>query len=80
MPLIELTAVPKSKKSLLPEDMLLPRDTRRALPIALLRAREAVMVRFRPILRYHGVTEQQWRVMRVQKAHSMPERWLSGPA
>lgn len=39
--------------------------TRRTLPIALLRAREAVMERFRPILSAHDVTEQQWRVMRV---------------
>lgn len=49
----------------LPDDTLLPRDTHRSLPIALLRAREAVMVRFRPVLAAHGVTEQQWRVIRV---------------
>lgn len=49
----------------LPNDMLLPRDTRRALPIALLRARETVMARFRPILSARDVTEQQWRVIRV---------------
>lgn len=39
--------------------------TRRTLPISLLRAREAVMERFRPMLASHGVTEQQWRVLRV---------------
>lgn len=33
--------------------------------MALLRAREAVMMRFRPMLSQHGVTEQQWRVIRV---------------
>src|SRR3954453_1936357 len=49
----------------LPADALLPRDTRRALPIALLRAREVVMARFRPILASRDVTEQQWRVIRV---------------
>lgn len=49
----------------LPEDTLLPRDTRRSLPIALLRAREAVMSRFRPLLTAHDVTEQQWRVIRI---------------
>ena len=49
----------------MPKDALLPRDTRRALPIALLRAREAVMVRIRPILAGREVTEQQWRVVRV---------------
>ena len=31
----------------------------------LLRAREAAMARFRPVLREHGLTEQQWRVIRV---------------
>ena len=36
----------------------------RALPVALLRAREAVMLHMRPILRTHGFTEQQWRVLR----------------
>lgn len=39
--------------------------TQRTLPIALLRAREAVMDRFRPMLSANNVTEQQWRVMRV---------------
>jgi homoprotocatechuate degradation regulator HpaR len=37
----------------------------RSLPLMLLRAREAVMDRFRPLLMRTGVTEQQWRVMRV---------------
>ncbi len=41
------------------------RETPRSLPIALLRAREAVMSRFRPLLAEHGFTEQQWRVLRV---------------
>ena len=40
-------------------------QTQRTLPIALLRAREAVMEYFRPLLAKHDVTEQQWRVMRV---------------
>lgn len=43
----------------------LPPDTRHALPMALLQARESVMARFRPMLYAHGITEQQWRVMRV---------------
>ena len=43
----------------------LPDQTRRSIPIALLRARERVMSRFRPMLAKHGVTEQQWRVLRV---------------
>ena len=33
--------------------------------MALLRAREVVMDRFRPMLHRHDVTEQQWRVLRV---------------
>lgn len=40
-----------------------------SLPMALLRSREAVMRHFRPGLRQHGVTEQQWRVLRAL-AHS----------
>ena len=42
-----------------------PRQTRRSLPIALLRARESVMARFRPMLAHHDINEQQWRVIRV---------------
>lgn len=49
----------------LPDDALLPLDTQRSLPIALLRAREAIMVRFRPVLAAHDITEQQWRVIRI---------------
>jgi homoprotocatechuate degradation regulator HpaR len=44
---------------------LVPRSTRRSLPMALLRAREAVMENFRPMLSRYDVTEQQWRVLRV---------------
>ncbi len=43
----------------------LPRQTRRSLPIALLRAREAVMSEFRPMLARHDINEQQWRVIRM---------------
>jgi homoprotocatechuate degradation regulator HpaR len=43
----------------------------KSLPMELLRAREAVMRRFRPGLRDHGVTEQQWRILRAL-AHSGP--------
>ncbi len=39
--------------------------TQLALPISLLRTREQVMERFRPMLAARGVTEQQWRVLRV---------------
>ncbi len=43
----------------------------KSLPMELLRARESVMRRFRPGLRGHGVTEQQWRILRAL-AHSGP--------
>ena len=36
-----------------------------SLPLKLLRAREAVMDRFRPHLHANGFTEQQWRVIRA---------------
>ena len=44
------------------------RSFARSLPMALLKAREAVMLRFRPMLRAHGLTEQQWRVLRAMSA------------
>lgn len=39
-----------------------------SLPMQLLAAREAAMAHFRPMLRAHGLTEQQWRVIRVLAA------------
>ncbi len=42
-----------------------------SLPIRLMRAREAVMARLRPLLRAHNLTEQQWRVLRI--LHDMHE-------
>jgi homoprotocatechuate degradation regulator HpaR len=40
-------------------------DFSHSLPMLLLRGREAVMRHFRPSLLEHGVTEQQWRVLRA---------------
>jgi len=40
-------------------------NTEESLPIMLLRAREALMKRFRPFLAEHDLSEQQWRVLRV---------------
>lgn len=37
----------------------------RSLPMALLRAREAVMRGFRRLLRDHGLNEQEWRIIRA---------------
>jgi homoprotocatechuate degradation regulator HpaR len=44
------------------------RDFSRSLPMSLLRAREVVMKQFRPSLRRHGLTEQQWRILRALAA------------
>ena len=41
------------------------REFSASLPMSLLRAREAVMRQFRPSLRDHGLTEQQWRILRA---------------
>lgn len=40
-------------------------STSRSLPIALIRAREGVMIPIRDMLAETGITEQQWRVLRV---------------
>jgi len=37
----------------------------RTLPMSLLRAREAVMEQFRPLIHKYDISEQQWRVLRV---------------
>jgi homoprotocatechuate degradation regulator HpaR len=49
------------------------RDFSRSLPMALLRAREAVMERFRPSLRAHDLTDQQWRVLRALFDHGQKD-------
>jgi homoprotocatechuate degradation regulator HpaR len=41
------------------------RSFSRSLPMSLLLAREAVMLRFRSSLQLFGITEQQWRVLRA---------------
>ncbi len=40
-------------------------STRRSVPIALIRAREKVMGPIREMLADSGITEQQWRILRV---------------
>ena len=42
----------------------------RNLPRLLLQAREAVMMHTRPSLREHGLSDQQWRVLRVLGEHA----------
>ena len=51
-----------------PDRHLPMREFSRSLPMSLLRAREAVMRQFRPSLRRHGLTEQQWRILRALAA------------
>lgn len=46
---------------------------RPSLTLALLQAREAAMLFFRPLLNRHGLTEQQWRVIRVLYRHGVLE-------
>ncbi|MDD0840368.1 homoprotocatechuate degradation operon regulator HpaR [Curvibacter sp. HBC61] len=45
----------------------------RNLPRLLLQAREAVMAHTRPSLRQHGLSDQQWRVLRVLGEHGVVE-------
>ena len=45
----------------------------RNLPRLLLQARESVMAHTRPSLREHGLSDQQWRVLRVLGEHGMVE-------
>ncbi|MDE0751432.1 MAG: MarR family transcriptional regulator [Planktomarina sp.] len=40
-------------------------STNRSLPIALMRSREKVMAPIREMLKASGITEQQWRVLRI---------------
>ena len=46
-------------------------STSRSLPIALIRAREGVMAPIRDMLSETGITEQQWRVLRVLSEYGM---------
>ena len=50
-----------------------PATVRPSLTMALLQAREAAMLFFRPLLNRHGLTEQQWRVIRVLYRHGVLE-------
>jgi len=59
----------------------------RNLPRLLLQAREAVMNHYRPNLRTHGLSDQQWRVLRVlgelgtvETGRVAREAYLLGPS
>jgi homoprotocatechuate degradation regulator HpaR len=57
----------------------MPKLARPNLPMLLLVARERVIGRFRPVLNEHGLTEQQWRVLRaVHDAGTLEPRELVG--
>jgi len=61
------TKRPKPAKTSLPKKSTgstLQLVEEKAINVSLLRAREAVMVHMRPILRASGFTEQQWRILR----------------
>lgn len=49
------------------------RITHRNLPQQLLKARDALMSHFRPVLNHFGVTEQQWRILRALDEHEQLE-------
>ena len=53
-----------SQKNHVDSKVSLP-ETSRSLPIVLMRAREAVMAPIRQMLNESGITEQQWRILRV---------------
>src|SRR5450830_1001244 len=53
----------------------------RNLPRLLLQAREAVMGHTRPNLRQHGLSDQQWRVLRVLETGRVArEAFILGPS
>lgn len=51
------------------------RIANRNLPQLLLQARDTLMSHFKPIINHFGVTEQQWRILRVLDEHGQLEQW-----
>ena len=49
----------------MPAPPVATRPARRNLPLLLLQSRERLLARFRPVLNTHGITEQQYRVLRA---------------
>jgi len=58
----------RARLDILAGDAIGMRPFSQSLPMALLRAREEAMRRFRPLLAAHDLTEQQWRVLRALTA------------
>ena len=73
--MVDMTARSTKSRTVSAAESKPMRDFSRSLPMALLRAREAVMSRFRPMLQDHGLTEQQWRVLRALTASQTPMRF-----
>jgi homoprotocatechuate degradation regulator HpaR len=57
---------------MLDESEFAMRGFARSLPMVLLRARDAALALFRPMLAEHGLTEQQWRVLRALASDRAP--------
>lgn len=55
------------------ESRLKPRIAYRNLPQLFLKARECLMAHFRPILNHYGLTDQQWRILRLLDEHDQLE-------
>ena len=54
-------------------DIVPQRFTHRNLPQQLLKARDALMAHFRPILNHYALSEQQWRILRALDEHAQLE-------
>lgn len=50
-----------------------PHINHRNLPQLFLKARDGLMTHFRPILKHFGLTDQQWRILRVLDEHGQLE-------
>lgn len=61
----------------MPAPPVATRPARRNLPLLLLQSRERLLARFRPVLNTHGITEQQYRVLRaVESAGPLEPRQI----
>ncbi|MEO7245151.1 MAG: homoprotocatechuate degradation operon regulator HpaR [Rubrivivax sp.] len=65
MPAVKQPRTPTATAGTVPTPRGAAALVHRNLPLLLLQARESVLTQFRPILKAHGLTEQQWRVVRA---------------
>ena len=66
-----------ARQALSADELTRLRAFSRSLPLALLKAREDVMAGFRPNLRSHDITEQQWRALKALATGEMRAGQLS---